>query len=175
METVLVRAVRVAATTAEPSRLLQVGTLGRVHGLQGEIFLRPISDRAERFQVGSELYDAAETVFVIETSRAHDRGYLVRLRGVETREAATPLVGVPLYAYEIDDPEVWMVHQLIECSVVEENGTARGFVRSVQANPAHDLLVTSEGALIPVVFITKFDRSARVVTVAVPDGLFELE
>ena len=46
-------------------------------------------------------------------------------------------------------------------------------LESVQANPAHDLLVLEGGALVPVTFIVDGPVDGRI-TVEVPDGLFDL-
>jgi 16S rRNA processing protein RimM len=57
--------------------------------------------------------------------------------------------------------------------VVETDGTRRGVVESVQANPASDLLVLDSGALVPLRFMISRNESDELV-VDVPDGLFEL-
>ena len=51
-------------------------------------------------------------------------------------------------------------------------GARIGVVEAVQANPAHDLLVLDNGALVPVVFVT--DHEPGVIVVDLPDGLLDL-
>ena len=55
--------------------------------------------------------------------------------------------------------------------VCEADGTKRGRVQSVQANPASDLLVLESGALVPLTFLV--EQSGDRLVVDVPDGLFD--
>ena len=64
------------------------------------------------------------------------------------------------------------VHKLIGAQVVEIDGTDRGTVVSVIANPASDLLELEDGHLVPLTFVTDFD--SNIVHVDAPDGLFDL-
>ena len=61
---------------------------------------------------------------------------------------------------------------MIGSTVREFDGTDRGTVIAVVANPASDLLELDTGHLIPLTFVTEFE--AKLVTVEVPDGLFDL-
>jgi 16S rRNA processing protein RimM len=45
-------------------------------------------------------------------------------------------------------------------------------VAAVEANPAHDLLVLDDGALVPMVFVV--EQRDGVVVIDPPDGLFDL-
>jgi len=63
------------------------------------------------------------------------------------------------------------VHDLVGSRVVEPDGTDRGVVTAVEANPASALLVLDDGHLVPLRFVTS--REAGRVTVDVPAGLFD--
>jgi ribosomal 30S subunit maturation factor RimM len=63
------------------------------------------------------------------------------------------------------------VHQLIGSVVRETDGTERGRVVSVVANPAHDQLVLDTGALVPAVFVVSCADGVTVIDP--PDGLFD--
>ena len=76
-----------------------------------------------------------------------------------------------LRAVAIDDPEELWVHDLVGCEVVEADGTPRGRVVELQANPAADLLVLAGGALVPLTFVV--DVAAGRVLVDAPAGLFD--
>ena len=91
---------------------------------------------------------------------------------VADRTAAERLANLPLYAEPIDDPDALWVHELIGARVVEVDGTERGRCVSVVANPAADLLELDSGALVPSVFVVS--NVDGVITVDVPDGLFDL-
>ena len=155
-----------------PGRL-EVGRIGKAHGLRGEVVLDATTNRDERFRPGSVLYvrDEART---IATARRHQERWLVRFDGVDDRTAAEGLRGAivtgdPLDA--ADDGELW-VHELVGAHVVDRSGGDLGTVTAVEANPAHDLLVTDGGMLIPIVFVV--EQSPGRVVVDLPEGLLEL-
>jgi 16S rRNA processing protein RimM len=152
---------------------LEVGRIGRAHGLRGEVSVAPITNRAERFAAGSVLY-AGDRELRIATAREHQDRWLVRFEGVDDRNAAEALRGALLTADAAPaegDDELW-VHELIGADVFDRGGTRLGQVAAVEANPAHDLLVLDTGALVPVVFVV--EHGAGRVVVDVPEGLLDL-
>jgi ribosomal 30S subunit maturation factor RimM len=177
---VLLRALRAAVedlrdagdVETPDSERLQVGRLGRSHGLAGEVFCRAISDLPGRFEAGSVLELESGEELHIEGSRSYREGYLLRLVGVGSPEAAKMLAGQNVYVPKSSHEGFILVHEVIGARVREADGTDRGVVVAVQENPAHELLVTSLGALIPVVFVTEWGSES--VTVDVPEGLFDL-
>jgi 16S rRNA processing protein RimM len=80
-------------------------------------------------------------------------------------------VGSTLRADAVDDPDAVWVHDLIGSVVREADGTERGRVVSVLANPAHDQLVLDSGALVPSVFVVSCVDGVTVIDP--PDGLFD--
>jgi len=95
-----------------------------------------------------------------------------------TELMALSLTGMVLYAPELPghDHELW-VHEVVGAEVVDAHGHALGTVAAVEANPAHDLLVLEDGALIPVTFVVEHaadERGAGRVVVDIPDGLLDL-
>ena len=153
---------------------LEIGRVGRAHGLHGEVSVAPITNRVERFAPGSVLY-VGERELRIASAREHQDRWLVRFDGVEDRTAAEGLRGSLLTAdaapADDDDDELW-VHELIDSEVFDRAGTRIGRVTAVEANPAHDLIVLDSGALVPVVFVVEHG-DGRVV-VDVPEGLLDL-
>ena len=152
--------------------LLEVGRVGRPHGLGGEVAVTLVSNRPERLEPGSELHTDTGTLRVI-ASRPHQRRHLVVFSGVDDRAKAEALRGVVLRAAPIHDPEELWVHELIGGAVVDQHGTERGAVVGVVANPAGDLLELAGGALVPVRFVVR-SVPRELVEVEVPDGLFEI-
>lgn len=149
---------------------LEVGYIGKPHGLRGDVIVRLVTDRLERLAPGAEL--RTETAdLVVRTSRAHQTGYIVAFEGIEHRDAAETLRGTTLFAEPIDDPDALWVHDLIGAPIEEVDGTARGTIVAVQENPASDLLVTDDGALVPLTFYV--ERRGDVVVVDTPAGLFD--
>ena len=76
---------------------LEVGRIGRAHGLRGELSVTLTSDRAERLAPGAVL-GTDDRDLVVESSRPHQQRWLVRFEGVDDRTAAEQLLGVTLYA-----------------------------------------------------------------------------
>ena len=158
-------------TGRPPSDRLEVGSVGKAHGLRGEVQVRLTTDRTERVDPGSVLHSDDQTL-VVAASRPHQNGWLVRFEGVDDRNAAEALRGVVLRADPIDDPDTLWIHELIGARIVQTDGTDRGVVASVQANPASDLLVTETGALVPLTFVVELVDG--VITIDPPEGLFDL-
>jgi 16S rRNA processing protein RimM len=156
--------------------LLEVARIGKAHGLKGQVVVHPTSNRPERFAVGSVLRGVSvrgvATDLVIETSRPVQQKWVVGFAGAVDREGAEALRGTTLYAEpldDLDDDELW-VHELIG-AVVWEGERELGPVVSVEANPAHDLLVLASGVLIPMVFVTGAQPGR--IEVVLPAGLVE--
>jgi len=157
--------------TDELPELLSVGYIRRAHGLRGEVVVRLTTNRDERVAVGAELL-ADDQTLTVATSRPNDGDFLVRFDGVNDRNGADALKGTELFAAPIDDPDELWVHELVGCRVIDASGVDRGVVQELLANPASDLLALDSEALVPVRFIT--DVADRVITVDVPEGLFEV-
>ena len=158
-------------SSMDDDSLLELGTIGRPHGTRGEVVVRLVTNRTERLDTGSRLL-SSEGELVVESSRPHQDKFLVRFEGFSSRTEAEQLRGVTLKGFPLDTPDVLWVHKLIGAQVVEIDGTDRGTVVSVIANPASDLLELEDGHLVPLTFVTDFD--SNIVHVVAPDGLFDL-
>jgi 16S rRNA processing protein RimM len=158
-----------------PDGLLEVGHIGRAHGVRGDVFLVLSTDRVERAAVGSKLWMRDRWVTVSASSNGNGR-WRVHVDGIEDRSAAESFAGTKVYAEPIDDSGALWVHELIGASVIEVNGIDRGRCVAVVANPASDLIELESGALVPVAFVTTVDVSGgvKLVTIDPPDGLFDL-
>ena len=156
-----------------PGARLEVGRIGRAHGLRGEVVVTPVSNISERFAKGATLW-VDDAPLSIASSRPNQHRFVVRFDGVDSRDAAEALRGKVVEAEpmaDAPDGELW-VHELIGSEVRDRGGTGFGRVVSVEANPAHDLLVLENGALVPMVFVLSSDSG--VVLIDPPDGLFDL-
>jgi len=152
---------------------LEVGRIGRAHGLQGEVSIAPITNRPERFAPGSVLF-AGDRALVVASSRKHQDRLLVRFEGVVDREGAEALRNLIVAGDAIDDAcdGVLWVHEMVGAEVRDRAGRDFGRVVAVEANPAHDLLVLESGALVPIVFVVSNEPGALVIDP--PEGLFDL-
>jgi 16S rRNA processing protein RimM len=151
--------------------LLEVGRIGRAHGVRGDVFVTLTTDRVERLAIGSRLKAGARWLTVTAASRSNDR-WRVHFEGVDDRDSAEALSRTVLAAEPIDDPNALWVHQLIGAEVIEATGISRGHCVAVIDNPAADLLELESGALVPAAFVVSVAEG--VVTIDPPEGLFEL-
>ena len=153
---------------------LEVGRIGRAHGLRGDVVVTPVSNVPERFATGSTLW-VDDRPLLIVSSRPNQHRFVVRFEGVDDRDGADALRGKLVEAEPLAEPPadggLW-VHELIGSEVRDRAGESVGHVVAVEANPAHDLLVLDSGALVPMVFVV--DHEPGVVVVDLPDGLLDL-
>ena len=120
---------------SRPEGLLEVGRIGRPHGIRGDLFLDLITDHTERAQVGSRLW-ARDRWLTISQSSPSNKRWRVHLEGVDERNAAEALTGLVVFAEPIDDPDALWIHELIGANVLEVNGIDRGRVsRSSPTRP----------------------------------------
>jgi 16S rRNA processing protein RimM len=163
-------------TSSTESPNLEIGRVVRPHGLRGQVVVELGTNRTERMAPGAGLRGPAGELQVRRATPQAPVGgkdrWLVSFYGVDTREGAEALRGAVLTAPPLPDPDAWWVHDLIGAEVVDLAGTTIGIVEAVEANPASDLLVLSEGPLIPLRFIT--DRGGGRLVADLPPGLLEL-
>ena len=155
---------------ADDRPLLEIGRLGRAHGLRGEIVVTLVTNNLDRVAPGAQL-DADGVILTVESSRPHKDRWVVRFAEVADRDAAEALAGTLLRAEPVWDPDAYWVHDLIGAEVVDVDGAAHGVVREVLANPASDVLVLDGGAMVPLRFAT-WDDDRRLV-VDGPEGLLD--
>ncbi|HEX2687331.1 MAG TPA: ribosome maturation factor RimM [Kofleriaceae bacterium] len=157
---------------------IEIGRIARAHGIRGEVVI-------VTHDPGSELLADLETVWVggaekrVAEARSTQRGWLVRLEDIATRNDAEALRGQvvevdrDVLALEGDDI---LLDDLVGCQVKLADGTPWGTIHEVADNGMQDLLVIHDGELerlLPLVdeFVTAIDLSAGVVTVDPPEGL----
>ena len=146
--------------------MLEIGRIAKPHGLRGEVIVALTTNRSDRLAPG-----AVFGHLTVVSVKPHQHRFIVKFDGVDTREAAESLHGHVLEAEPLDDPDALWVHELIGCRVVGADGTDRGVVEAVEANPASDLLVLDTGHLVPLRFVTGHERGQ--VTIDAPEGLFD--
>jgi 16S rRNA processing protein RimM len=166
-----------------------VGRVVRPHGNRGEVVVEPSTDfGAERFQIGAALYlrraeDEPLVVVHVRSSREHGGRWVVGLQGVESIDDAERLRGmelrIPAEALKDLAAGQHYVHDLVGCAVETTAGDVLGPVVDVQLDAGLPLLVV-QGAraeiLVPFTeaFCRRVDTAARVIAIAAPEGLLEL-
>jgi 16S rRNA processing protein RimM len=164
---------KAGACDGAKSAPLELGRIGRPHGVQGEVTVTLRTDRPERTLTGAVLY-AGDRKLVVASARPHQGRWLIRFEGVEDREAAEQLRGATLVGEPLDDPgegRVW-VHDLIGAEAREVHGNPLGRVTAVEVTPAQDLLVLDDGTLVPLVFVV--EQQPGVVVIDAPEGLLDV-
>jgi 16S rRNA processing protein RimM len=165
-----------ARPSYDPDSLL-VGVLGRPHGLSGELTLRPYNHRGARLAGVRALIlerDDAREQRQVTSARPGGDGWLVRLVGIDSRDAAASLthalVRVRRDALPALEPGEFFVEDIIGCTVRTDQGRVLGIVDSVFWNGAQDIMVVKGEAeeLVPLVpeFLRGVDTGAREVLVA---------
>lgn len=160
----------------EDPPLLEIGRVGRAHGLAGEVSVQLSTNVEGRLAPGTSLVVGDEQMVVV-TSRPHQQRWLVKFDGCTDRGAAERLRGRSVSApaaADPDDPDALFVHQLIGATVIDSTGRAVGTVVEVIENPAADLLSLDGGALLPLNFVAEVADGTVVLVDDVPDGLFDV-
>jgi 16S rRNA processing protein RimM len=150
--------------------LLEIGRIGKAHGLRGEVTVLITSDRPERTRPGAVWHLRTGPVSVTAI-RPFQQRWIAQIEGVTTRDAAEALSGEVIHGEVIDDPDALWVHDLVGAEVQTPDGASWGTVVSVLANPADDLLELADGTLVPVGFVVDDRGLPTVVVVDPPEGL----
>jgi 16S rRNA processing protein RimM len=126
---------------------VQVGRVGRPHGLDGSFFVEHPSEDPARFAVGATLLVGGEPARVVGSKQARGRPVIRLDRRVE-RGAA---LEVPRADLPPPEPDSFYVFQLVGLEVVESEGRALGRVRDVAPGVANDVLELESGLALPLV------------------------
>jgi 16S rRNA processing protein RimM len=158
----------------QPDGLLEVGRIGKPHGVRGDLFLSLTSDLVQRREVGAQLIildSSGQRTLTITSSRPQQDRWVVHFEGIDDRNAAEKLTNKFLFAAPIDGADGLWVHQLIGSEVEDTSGVSWGICTGVLNNPAHDLLELESGVLIPMPFVLSCDEGITVIDP--PAGLRE--
>lgn len=154
----------------EGPELLEVGRIGRAHGLRGELLVSLTTNVEDRLVPGAA-FRAGDRVLVVEAARPHQGKWIVQFEGVPDRTSAEALSHQPILGERVEDPDALWIHELIGSAVVGVDGVAHGRVVAVIDNPASDLLELESGALVPLTFVV--GSTGGVITVDPPRGLLD--
>lgn len=169
---------------------LTVGRVAKAHGIGGELVVEiRTDDPAVRFAPGvtlraKEPRGGQERSYVVERAHEHGGRLLVRLAGVNDRDAADKLRGT-LFVVDsgdlppIDEPDTYYDHQLEGLRVRTTAGQDVGVVAEVLHTAAGELLAVrreSGEALVPFVsaIVTSVSLADGVVEIDPPEGLLDL-
>jgi 16S rRNA processing protein RimM len=165
--------------------LIEIGRLGRPHGLDGEQGLDPCTLTALELQaVKSFLWrgpDGTTRTLTLATARAANRRMLVRFAGATDRAGAAALTNGRLFveSERLPDPGPGLAYnfQLIGLEVFTEEGRRLGTLAEIWPTPAHPVLVVrGDGeVLVPAIpeFVKAVSLDERRITVRLLPGMEE--
>jgi len=159
---------------------LNVGRIGKAHGILGEATIEVRTDEAEdRFALGAVLETDNHGELTVVSARVHNGILLLGFQGIEDRNSIEALRNELLYA-EVDiqapgiDEDDYHVLQLVGCTAYLVDGDEFGTVTDVLNLPGQDVLAikSADGeVLIPFVrqLVPVVDIKAKRMTVIPPD------
>jgi 16S rRNA processing protein RimM len=161
---------------SDQERDLQAGRIGRAHGLDGSFYVtRPV---ARLLTLGARLTVAGRSAVIVRRSGTDARP-IVRLEGVEDRDAAEALRGTALTVHEAQAPALgegeWWAHELEGCEVLDAGRRVGTVGRLIELPSCEALEVLREDGedplLVPMVkdAIRRVDAAERRIDV---DGEF---
>ncbi len=167
---------------SEPETL-EIGRVSKAHGILGELRVVPHWEGSDALLHTEQIWlvlDGARVEYRIERARAVPRAYLVKLQGVNDRNAAEALHGASV-SVQRDvlpalEPGEYYLADLVGAKLMGPEGEV-GEVTSVVSHPTVDVVVvrlpdgkTMEQALSPP-WLSHVDVAARQVVLLSLDGL----
>ncbi len=166
------------AAPSSPAPVL-VGVVRRSYGQGGEVRVDVLSDYPQRFAPGATITIAGDA-FMIARSRRVKGVRVLKLDGVDTREAAAALANQDIHvdAAELQPlPDgVYYHYDLIGMAVETGDGAELGEVTEIVATGANDVIVVqgdSGEVLVPLIadVVKRVDTDARRIVIDPPPGL----
>ena len=125
---------------------LNVGRIGKAHGILGEATIEVRTDEAEdRFAIGVQLETDNHGILTVVSARVHNGILLLGFDGITDRNQIELLRNELLYA-DVDinapgyDEDDYHVLQLIGCEAFLEDGSLFGTISDVLNLPGQDVL-----------------------------------
>lgn len=163
--------------------VFRIGRLGKTHGVRGEIsflFDDDVFDRADADYLVLEVDGILVPFFIEEYRFKSESNAIMKLEGVDSQGRARELTGCDVYfprdlAESDDDSLSWA--EMAGYTVVDAaSGRGVGRIAFVDDNTLNILLELEDGTLIPASeeLITDINRDHRTITIAIPDGLLDI-
>ena len=164
----------------ERTEVIEIGTLGRPHGRQGEIQCQMMNDYWDEAEAEFLILDIDGILVPFRTEDWRGKGadvLIFRLRGVDSEEKAARLTGKTAYMLRRDIAEdiatelTWQ--DLVGYTVEDETGQPVGIVAAVDESTLNTLLELEDGRLLPIHedLIHAIDTDARRLRMVVPSGI----
>ena len=159
-----------------------IGKIVSAVGLKGEVKVYNYSDRPDIYEDTESIY-VDDVLMRVKNVRLQKNMIILKLEGIEDRDAAERARGSELFVTEDDLPELpegeYYIRDLIGMDAVLEDGSRLGVVTDVIQNTAQDIfeVKTDEGkqVLIPKVpeFVLGIDLEKNTVTLHLIEGMLD--
>jgi 16S rRNA processing protein RimM len=146
------------------TELVQVGRVGKPHGLDGSFFVEQASEDEQRFAEGATLRVDGEPATVVASKRSGGRP-VIRLDREAPRGAE---LSVPRSELPPTEEHEYYAFELADLAVEEEGGRELGRVTEVQPGVTNDVLQLDSGLALPLVdaCVLEIDLQSRRILVA---------
>ena len=163
-----------------------LGEIVATHGLDGWLKLNPFNPNSSALSTGVEVClerSGRQSIHQLESSKPHKRQFLIKLRGVDSINAAQLLIGSTLLisddALDPLEPGQYYHYQVMGFAVVDLHGAVVGTITGTLSTAGGELYMVrrpDKEHLIPAVkeIIEKVDFDDRKVIVNPPQGLLDL-
>jgi 16S rRNA processing protein RimM len=161
-----------------------IGEIVAPHGVRGEVRVLLLSDFPDRFldleRVRVRDRAGREQIYPLESARPHQRHWLLKLTGCDTREDAEALRGAVLVVRPAEQPPLppdeYYVHEIVGLRIVTTAGEEIGVVEEVLFTGGNDVYVTARG-LIPATseVVQKIDVPSGVIVIEPLPGMLDGE
>ena len=171
---------------------LEVGKIRDAHGLKGEVFIVPFSQKSDwiektdslrvvrrrKDEDGQWVEDIND--YTIARKKPHKVGYIVKFEELKTRNDSEALKGariqVPKSLLVSEPGETIYLNELINFQVTSKEGKTLGQVVGFSSNGPQDLLVVESGSgkyEVPLVeaFIVRINWEKNEIVMDIPEGL----
>ena len=162
---------------------IKIGKIVSASGLKGEVKVYNYSDSPDSYMRVASMF-IEDTPYKIQNARTHKNTIILKLEGIDDRDAAERRRGRELYITDADLPPLpegqFYVRDLIGMEVVDDKGDSLGKVTDVLQNTPQDIFeVERENGkklLIPKVdqFVLDIDGRKRVIRVRLIEGMLDL-
>ncbi len=169
---------------------IAVGIIRKAHGVRGEASIEPWTDSAHRFEELETVTlvspdDKLTREMRVEGVRPHGERALMKFAGIDTPEEIQTLhnwtVEIPAAQARSLDEDEYFLHDLVGLTLVDGEGRERGVVVDTYEGGGGILLNVkrADGKTFEMPFAadicTNIDLAAKRMTVALPEGLDDLE
>jgi 16S rRNA processing protein RimM len=156
----------------------------RAHGIKGDVLIKPLTERVDRFAAGATLFlGETSLVATVRAVRSHNDGLILSLAEISDRNGAEALAKSTLTIdaaarRDLEPGEYWP-DELVGLEVVGAAGEALGTVTDVVLGDAQDRLVVTgplgERVEVPFVAALVGEPHDGVIRIDPPIGLFGAE